>query len=93
MSQKTALLRMIFSLTLVIAILSGCALSFQPKDPENSLAIANIPSDVSETNLVPVEFIALPFQKFSEEDEISLDILDLVSGISYNLERDRKSVV
>ena len=87
MSQKTALLRMIFSLTLAIAILSGCALSFQPKEPVSSLAVANIPSDVSETVLVPVEFIALPFQKFSEEDEISLDILDLVSGISYNLER------
>ena len=34
-----------------------------------------------------VEFNAHPLQQFSEEDEISLDILDLVSGVSYNLER------
>ena len=34
-----------------------------------------------------VEFNAHPLQQFSEEDEISLDLLDLVSGVSYNLER------
>lgn len=68
-------------------MLSGCALSFQQKDPENSLVLANLPSEVSPTKLVNVEFIAYPFQKISEEDEISLDILDLVSGVNHNLER------
>ena len=87
MSQKTVLFRIIVSLTLSIGFLSGCALSFQPKDPENSLVVANLPSEVSTTNLVNVEFVAYPFQKFSEEDEISLDILDLVSGVNHNLER------
>ena len=87
MSQKTALFRIIISLTLGIGLLSGCALSFTPKDPENSLVTANLPSEVTATDLVNVEFVAYPFQKFSEEDEISLDILDLVSGVNHNLRR------
>ncbi len=87
MNHKYAVLCLVFSLTLGIAILSGCALSFQPKDPKNSPVTSNLPSAVAEPELVKVQFVAQPFQKFSEEDEISLDILDLVSGVSYNLER------
>ncbi len=87
MSQKRYRFRLIINLTLLIVLLSGCSLSFQPKDSENLLSLANIPSAIAETKLVNVEFIAHPFQKFSDEDEISLDILDLVSGVSRNLER------
>jgi len=86
-SQKAALLRVVSCLTLALGLLSGCALSFQPKDSDNSFAITNFPSEVKDPSLANVEFVAYPFQKFSEEDEISLDILDLVSGVSHNLER------
>ena len=87
MSHKNLLFCVIISLTLSIGLLSGCSLSFQPKEPEIPIAIQNLPSELSETNLVEVEFVTHPFRSFSEEDEISLDILDLVAGISHNRER------
>jgi hypothetical protein len=86
-SHKNLLSCVIISLTLSIGLLSGCSLSFQPKEPEIPIAIQNLPSELSETNLVEVEFVTHPFRSFSEEDEISLDILDLVAGISHNRER------
>lgn len=87
MSQKNALLRLVISLTLGIAVLSGCALSFQPKESESSIPEVNLPASITEPKLVTVRFVAQPLQSFSEEDELSLDILDLVSGVSYNVER------
>lgn len=87
MSQKSVLFRLVFSLTLAIGLLSGCALSFQPKDSDTPLAIEDLPTDITAKKLVEVEFKANSSQKFSEEDEISLDILDLVSGVNHNLER------
>lgn len=87
MSQKFLFFRFLLSLTLLLGLLSGCALSFQPKDTDTALAISNLPSEVSEAKLVKVDFITHSFQSFSDEDEISVDILDLVSGVSHNLER------
>lgn len=87
MSQNSALFRLVFSLTLAIGLLSGCALSFQPKDPDTPLAIENLPADITPTKLVEVEFTVYSPQKFSEEDEVALDIVDLISGVSHNLER------
>lgn len=87
MNQKTLPFSLLTCLTLLIGLLSSCSLTFQPKDPDDALTNVNLPSDISKSKLVNVEFVAHLFQKFSEEDEISLDILDLVSGVSYNLER------
>lgn len=87
MSQKASFVRNLSSLIIAVCLLAGCALSFQTKEPQKLIDRSNLPSDISEVKLVEVQFIAHPFENFSEEDRISLDILDLVTGVNYNLER------
>ncbi len=87
MEQKSPKLKIIVSLWLAVCVLSGCALSFQPKNLGESYETVPIPSTIVEPKLVKVLFFAQPAQSFSEEDQISLDILDLVTGENYNLER------
>jgi len=83
--QKSPKLKIIVSLWLAVCVLSGCALSFQPKNLGESYETVPIPSTIVEPKLVKVLFFAQPAQSFSEEDQISLDILDLVTGENYNL--------
>ncbi|MCK9245579.1 MAG: hypothetical protein M0P11_01325 [Anaerolineaceae bacterium] len=87
MSRKVSFVRNVCGLLLALFLLAGCALSFQTKEPKSTIDKLNLPSAISEVRLVEVRFIAHPFRNFTEEDEISLDILDLLTGVHYNLQR------
>ena len=77
-----------FAIVIVFSlIISSCALSFESKDTDTSRVNSNYPEKIEQPDLVDVQFQVFPSTKFSDEDLLSLDILDLVSGFQYNLER------
>lgn len=87
MSKHLSVFLAIITIVIVVGSLSGCALSFVPKENEYSSDSLTLPSSVADPKLVKVQFVVQPSQKFSIEDEIALDIIDLVSGINYQRER------
>ena len=77
-----------FVLVIVInLIISSCALSFESKETDRSTVNPNYPEKIEQPDLVDVQFNVFTSTKFSDEDLLSLDILDLVSGFQYNVER------
>ena len=79
---------LLFVLVIVInLIISSCALSFESKETDRSRVNTNYPEKIEQPDLVDVQFNVFTSTKFSDEDLLSLDILDLVSGFQYNIER------
>lgn len=87
MSKPFSILLAFIAVIFFVGSLSACSLSFIPKEADPSSNAVTLPSNISEPKLVIVQFIAHPVQSFSVEDELSLDIIDLVSGLNYQRER------
>ena len=80
MKTKARLILLSLSALLILSILSGCALSFQNKSSDHISQKHIIPTELSEVTAVEVQFSAKPLSNYSEEDQVTLDIIDLASG-------------
>ena len=79
--------RFFLLVSLCSLLLSSCALSFEPKDSQSAEITPEYPEKIGKTDLVEVEFWVFPTTKFSDQDLLSFDVLDLMSGFDYNIER------
>lgn len=85
--QTVKQLYRIVTLVMVVSILSGCALSIVKKGEEASIPAAEFPNKVEELDLVPVVFNVELKRSHSAETELSLDVLDDVTGLDHNVYR------
>lgn len=86
MKPRARFFRFFLSLFLALFILSGCALSFQNKKSVNPSQKHFIPSNLYEPDLVEVQFEVKPLAFLSDEDSISIELLDLAEGTKISAE-------
>ncbi|MFZ3069809.1 MAG: hypothetical protein WA110_01625 [Anaerolineaceae bacterium] len=88
MRRKTVkqLSRIIVLLT-VLSLVSGCALNITPNDAVIEEPTTEFPSKVEPLKLVPTVFNVELRQSYSAETTMAVDVLDDVTGLTYNISR------